>query len=285
MSFTAGKDATVPQPAKARREALGVRILSSAVLIVLIVAAIALGRPYFNLLIALSVATLAWEWVRLCSGPGFGGTGAALAIAVLAAVAIASFGRADLALAAVGLGAAAVAAVAAVERRRKIAWLAAGVPYIGLPGVAMVWLIAEPALGRQTVAWMVAAVAATDIGAYIAGRALGGARLAPQVSPNKTWAGLFGGVTCAVLVGGIAALLLGLPRIWPLAAASAVVAVLAQTGDLFESRVKRQFGVKDAGGIIPGHGGLLDRVDGHLAAAVAVAGFNWIGGSSILTWY
>ena len=284
MSFTAGKDATVPQPAKARREALGVRILSSVVLIVAVVALIAAGRPYFNLWIAVAVATLAWEWVRLCSGPDFGGTGATLALVVLAAVALASVGRPGLALGAIAGGAALVAAAAALERRPKVAWLGFGAPYIGLPGVAMVWLIADPALGRQTVAWMVAAVAATDIGAYIAGRALGGARLAPLVSPNKTWAGLFGGVTAAVLVGGIAAILLGLPRLWPLALASAAVAVLAQAGDLFESGVKRQFGVKDAGGIIPGHGGLLDRVDGHLAAAVAVAGVSWIGGSSILTW-
>ncbi|MGE5147981.1 MAG: phosphatidate cytidylyltransferase [Candidatus Eiseniibacteriota bacterium] len=284
MSFTAGKDATVQQPAKARREALGVRILSSVVLIVVVVAVIAFGRPYFNLWIALAVATLAWEWVRLCDGPAFGATGLTLALVVLAATALASVGRPDIALAAVGAGIVLVAGVAAAERRRKIAWLALGAAYIGLPGVALVWLIAEPALGRQTVGWMVAAVSATDIGAYAAGRALGGVRLAPQVSPNKTWAGLFGGVTCAVLVGGVAAILLGLPRIWPLGLASAALAVLAQGGDLFESGVKRQFGVKDAGGIIPGHGGLLDRVDGHLAAAVAVACVNWIGGSSILTW-
>ena len=88
MSFTAGKDATVPPPAKARREALGVRILSSVVLIVVIVAAIALGRPYFNLLVAASVATLSWEWARLCGGVRFGATGATLAVAVLAAVGI-----------------------------------------------------------------------------------------------------------------------------------------------------------------------------------------------------
>jgi phosphatidate cytidylyltransferase len=274
----------VPPPAKARREALGVRVLSSVVLIAVVVAAIAGGRPSFSLLIAASVAMLAWEWVRLCDGPDFGGTGVALAVTVLATVVAASVGRHDVAFGALALGTVAVAVVAGLEGRRRIAWLAVGAPYIGLPGIAMVWLIADPALGRQTVGWMIAAVAATDIGAYAAGRALGGARLAPQVSPNKTWAGLFGGVTCAVLVGGITAILLGLPRLWPLAAASAVVAVLAQTGDLFESRVKRQFGVKDAGGIIPGHGGLLDRVDGHLAAAVAVAGVTWIGGSSILTW-
>ena len=284
MSFTAGKDATVPQPAKARRDALGIRILSSIVLVVVIVAAIAFGAPYFNLLIAGSVATLAWEWVRLCGGPRFGATGGALVAAVLGAVVAGSVGRPVLALVIVALGIVAVAAAAAVERRPKLVWLAVGAPYIGLPGLAWVWLIAEPALGRQTVGWMVAAVAMTDIGAYVAGRALGGVRLAPQVSPNKTWAGLFGGVTCAVLTGGIVALALGLPKLWPLAVASAVVAVLAQLGDLFESGVKRQFGVKDAGGIIPGHGGLLDRVDGHLVAAVAVAGFNWITGGSILTW-
>jgi phosphatidate cytidylyltransferase len=274
----------VPQPAKARRDPLGVRILSSVVLIVVIVAAIALGWPYFNLLVAVAAATLCWEWVRLCGGSRFGVTGATLTVATLAAVAATSIGRADIGLGLVALGAAAVALAAVAERRRGIGWLALGVPYIGLPGVAVLWLIAEPAFGRQTVAWMVAAVAATDIGAYIAGRALGGALLAPQVSPNKTWAGLFGGVTCAVLTGGLAAVLLGLPRLWPLALASAALAVLAQSGDLFESRVKRQFGVKDAGGIIPGHGGLLDRVDGHLVAAMAVAGFNWLTGGSILTW-
>lgn len=284
MSFTAGKDATVPPPAKARREALGVRILSSVVLIVVVVAAIAVGRLYFNLLIALAVATLAWEWVRLCSGPAFGATGVTLALVVLAAVALTSVGRPGAGLAAVVVGAAMIAAVGALEHRRKLAWLALGAAYIGLPGVAMVWLIGDPELGRQTVGWMVAVVAATDIGAYAAGRALGGVRLAPLISPNKTWAGLFGGATCAILTGGITALLLDLPRLWPLALASAVLAFLAQAGDLFESGVKRQFGVKDAGGIIPGHGGLLDRVDGHLAAAIAVAGVNWIGGSSILTW-
>ncbi|HVO14770.1 MAG TPA: phosphatidate cytidylyltransferase [Alphaproteobacteria bacterium] len=274
----------MPQPARARREALGVRILSSVVLIAVVVAAIAGGRPSFSLLIALSVLTLAWEWGRLCGGPGFGATGVALAVAVLAAVVTASVGRVDAALVVAAAGTAAVGIAARLEGQRKIAWLAAGVPYIGLPGIALVWLIADPELGRQTVGWMVAAVAATDIGAYAAGRALGGARLLPRVSPNKTWAGLFGGVTCAVLAGGLTGILLGVPRLWPLAAASAVVAVVAQLGDLFESRVKRQFGVKDAGGIIPGHGGLLDRVDGHLAAAVVVAGANWIGGSSILTW-
>lgn len=271
-------------PARARREALGVRILSSVVLIALVVAAIAGGRPSFSLLIALSVLTLGWEWSRLCGGPSLGAAGVALAVAVLATVVTASVGRVDAALVVAAVGTAAVGIAARLDGHSKIGWLAAGVPYIGLPGVALVWLIADPEWGRQTVGWMVATVAATDIGAYAAGRALGGARLLPRVSPNKTWAGLFGGVTCAVLVGGVTGILLGLPRLWPLALASAVLAVLAQLGDLFESRVKRQFGVKDAGGIIPGHGGLLDRVDGHLAAAVAVAVANWIGGSSILTW-
>jgi phosphatidate cytidylyltransferase len=284
VSFTAGKDGMEPQPAKARRDALGVRILSSIVLIVMIVAAIALGAPYFNLLIAVSVATLSWEWARLCGGLHFGAAGLTLAIVTVTAIVLASIGRPALGIGAIALGAVAVAVVAAVERRPRIAWLAAGAPYVGLPLLAMVWLIADPELGRQTVGWMVAVVTATDIGAYVAGRALGGARLAPLISPNKTWAGLFGGITCAALTGGMAAILLGLAPIWPLALASAVMAVLAQTGDLFESHVKRQFGVKDAGGIIPGHGGLLDRVDGHLVAAVAVAGFNWMAGGSILTW-
>jgi phosphatidate cytidylyltransferase len=134
-----------------------------------------------------------------------------------------------------------------------------------------------------------ALVWATDTAAYIAGRGIGGPRLAPRISPNKTWAGLAGGVVGAALVGLVASLLrdapadVGLPgEMWRLVALSGVLALVEQAGDLVESAVKRHFGVKDSGNLIPGHGGVLDRVDGLIAVSLAVAGLSALAGRSIL---
>jgi phosphatidate cytidylyltransferase len=124
--------------------------------------------------------------------------------------------------------------------------------------------------GRGPLLWVLFLVWATDSGAYFAGRAIGGPKLAPRISPKKTWAGLAGGMLAAALVGwamqnGV------MPGAWRLAAASAALAVVAQAGDLAESGLKRYFGVKDSSQLIPGHGGVLDRLDGLLAVAPAVA--------------
>jgi len=136
-----------------------------------------------------------------------------------------------------------------------------------LPVLSLVWI---RALGWQTLLWTLGIVWATDIGAYAAGRAIGGPKLLPRVSPKKTWAGLAGGVLSAALVGAYAARWSGM-GIAGLSLLSAGLAVVAQAGDLAESWVKRYFGVKDSSGIIPGHGGVLDRVDGLLAVAPVVA--------------
>ena len=132
--------------------------------------------------------------------------------------------------------------------------------------------------------WMLAVVWATDIGAYAAGRTLGGPRLAPRWSPRKTWAGLIGGIFCAALAGWAAARLLELPSALPLVLVSAGLAIIGQFGDLAELMAKRRFGVKDTSGLIPGHGGLLDRLDGLLAVIPAVALLTVIGGGSVLSW-
>lgn len=166
----------------------------------------------------------------------------------------------------------------------RVSWLAAGLLYIVPPCLALLWLRSDPALGRETLFWLLALVWATDIGAYASGRLIGGPRLAPAISPKKTWAGLIGGACCAGATGAAAAALLGKGALLPLAALSAILAVVSQGGDLLESWVKRRFDTKDSSNLIPGHGGLLDRVDGLLAAAAAVALIDLVAGGKVLEW-
>jgi phosphatidate cytidylyltransferase len=136
--------------------------------------------------------------------------------------------------------------------------------------IALLWLRHQPALGRETIIWVLACIWATDIGAYFSGRVAGGARLSPSISPGKTWSGLIGGMVWAAVASAATGYAFGLGETFPLAAIGAGLAVVGQMGDLLESAAKRSAGVKDSGRLIPGHGGLLDRVDGLLAVLVVV---------------
>jgi phosphatidate cytidylyltransferase len=137
--------------------------------------------------------------------------------------------------------------------------------------VALLWLRHQPGDGRETIVWVVACIWATDIGAYAVGRAAGGAKLASRISPGKTWSGLVGGMAWAAVASSAVGYAFGLGHTITLAAVGAGLAVVGQAGDLLESAAKRRAGVKDSGTLIPGHGGLLDRVDGLLAVLVVVA--------------
>jgi len=150
----------------------------------------------------------------------------------------------------------------------KAALTAVGVGYIGTAAISILYLREQP-LGFALALWTLASVWATDIGAYFAGRAIGGPKLAPTISPNKTWAGLVGGMVAAGIVGAMIAKLGHLPTrtLW----LAPLLAIAAQIGDLVESGMKRHVGVKDSGKILPGHGGLLDRIDGMLPVAILVA--------------
>ena len=136
--------------------------------------------------------------------------------------------------------------------------------------VALLWLRHQPAFGRETILWVLVCIFATDIGAYFVGRTAGGAKLAPRISPGKTWSGLIGGMAWAAVASAATGYAFGLGETVHLAIAGAALAVVGQVGDLLESAAKRRAGVKDSGRIIPGHGGLLDRVDGLMALLVAV---------------
>ncbi len=155
--------------------------------------------------------------------------------------------------------------IATIDRSFRLAW---GVLYCALPVMALLYLRQQDN-GLLLAFWTMATVWATDIGAYFAGRGIGGPKIAPSISPSKTWAGLAGGMTAALLFAMLLREHFDLPYI--LVLASAPLAIIAQIGDFLESWMKRQAGVKDSGTLIPGHGGILDRVDGLVPVAPVVA--------------
>lgn len=163
-------------------------------------------------------------------------------------------------------------------------WLGWGFIYIAGPCWSLLYLRSDTAFGIETLFWLFAVVWAADTGAYACGRLIGGPKLAPVISPNKTWAGFLGGIGAAGIVGVATAMVLEKESILALTGLSAAVGTVSHAGDLAESWVKRYFGVKDMGNILPGHGGLFDRVDGLLAAAVAVAVIEVLGEGSIFIW-
>jgi len=266
MNSTAGNAGTVRRLAHAEYGSLRPRVLSAITLAPLPIAAIWFGSPWLPLLTALAGAVMAWEWGRLCRRGRFGATGIVLVGVVLAAIAGIVFwsarGRPDL----------------------HPEWIAFGALWVALPCICLLWLARGGPDGRVTLLWVLAVVWATDIGAYVIGRTLGGPRLAPRWSPRKTWAGLAGGATCAALAGWATAAWLGISPALPLVLLSTGLAIVEQFGDLAESLAKRRFGVKDSSGLIPGHGGLLDRLDGLLAVIPVVALVTLIDGRSVVTW-
>jgi phosphatidate cytidylyltransferase len=160
---------------------------------------------------------------------------------------------------------------------RRPALLLSGVAYLALVTLSLLSLRHQPETGLQGVLWLFATVWATDIFAYVAGRTLGGPRLTPRLSPNKTWSGSLGGLAAAMIVGACTAWFFTGGSVIGLAIAGGLLSVVSQAGDLAESAVKRYVGVKDSGQLIPGHGGLLDRVDALMAASVAMAAIRLAG--------
>jgi phosphatidate cytidylyltransferase len=234
------------------------------------------GPPWLSLATALAGAGMAWEWSRLCRAGRIGISGAGLIVVVLAAIAAAA-GGAIAAGVMISIAGAAVVLLLARREPGDAGWLAIGALWLALPCVLLLWLRHGDGAGRATVLWLFAIVWATDIGAYAVGRRFGGPLLAPRWSPRKTWAGLVGGALCAALAGWGTAHLLEI-SVLPVVLLSAGLAIVGQFGDLAESVAKRRFGVKDSSGLIPGHGGLLDRLDGLLAVIPAVALLTAVGG-------
>ncbi|MEJ6594353.1 phosphatidate cytidylyltransferase [Parasphingorhabdus sp.] len=247
-------------PGKANE--LQTRIIVGVILIVAAVLAEYFGGIFLWLLVVLMALGIMSEWARLT---GRLGSRMLAMYALSVPLAIMSPWAAGPSFLALGLIIGAAMFVAVFDRSLK---LAAGVFYAGLPALAIIY-IRDIDNGILIVFWTLALVWATDIGAYFSGRAIGGPKLAPQYSPNKTWAGLIGGVALTAAVSYFLHLYWGLP--FYLVLLSIPLAVLAQMGDLFESWLKRKAGAKDSGAIFPGHGGVMDRLDGLIPVAPVVA--------------
>lgn len=261
---------------------LRLRVLSAAILAPLALGCIWLGGVAFAGLVGLITVGLAHEWLAMCRWPR-------------SAVSLLTFASLPAAVAFVATNEAwaaplvlAVATAAAVAQAKGFSFdkpLAFGIPYLGLGAIALVWLRQAPDTGRTNVGVLLFVVWASDIGAYVVGRAIGGRRLAPSISPGKTVSGAFGGLAAAVAVGFAAAFLNGVPGIpWRGMAVAGVLGCVCQAGDLFESLLKRHFGVKDSGRLIPGHGGLLDRVDALIAAAPVAGLLALLLGRGVVIW-
>jgi phosphatidate cytidylyltransferase len=256
------------------RAAFRLRVLSALTLVPIALVIVVAGGWIYPLFVALLAALMALEWRRLSEArfdSEYGRLAGGLALGVaLVAAALAALSRPHDALVCVGLGMI-LAGVLARARVAAALWAAIGVALIGLPTIALIWLRSVPGLGLGLVLWLLIVVWTTDTAAYLVGRRVGGLRLAPSISPGKTWSGLSGGVIGASLASALTAWALGSERLVQAAGLGAVFAVLAQLGDLAESALKRRAGVKDSGWLIPGHGGVLDRLDGLLLTAPALA--------------
>jgi len=251
-----------------RSSELVLRVCSALVLVPLAIGTAYLGGWAFALFWGAAAIGVLWEWISLVAPSEERSMlligGAALALAV----ALAGMGHALAAIVVLAMGALGVAALTLAQRR---AWIAGAVVYAGALAVAPIVLRTDEEEGFLAVIFLFAIVWMTDIGAYFAGRALGGPKLVPQVSPNKTWAGAVGGLVAAILAAVAVANLAALTAIFALAVLALALSVFAQGGDLFESLLKRRFHAKDSSHLIPGHGGLMDRLDGFVTASVAAA--------------
>lgn len=247
-------------------EELRLRIISGIVMAVVVLAATWMGGAWFRLLAAAIGLLVYYEWSTITRLPSTDALIGWIMLAVMAVLVLS--GHVDLAAVILGfcLLLAFVRAIAAPEAP---VWLPAGVFYAGLSGISLAAVRGADSVGLAAMLFVFALVWATDILAYFVGRAIGGPKLAPKISPGKTWSGAIGGTIAGVIIGsGVALSLTDASPIWVVPAAF-FLSVASQAGDLFESFIKRRFGVKDSSHLIPGHGGVMDRVDGLVVACFA----------------
>jgi phosphatidate cytidylyltransferase len=260
---------------------LWTRIASGVVAAPLFLFLVYLGFPYFNVLVAAIAAVMAWEFTRM---DGVGGIKrrAFIALASVASVILATTHGAPIALLMVLVATIVVVVADQVAKRPGFHLVQGAIPYVAVPAVSLIYVMAKG--DWQTMFWFLGVVWLTDIGAYFVGRTLKGPKLAPTISPNKTWSGAIGGLVIGTTAGLAWLMAIDVQPTFTIFGVSLLVAVLTEIGDLFESGLKRKFQVKDSGGLIPGHGGVMDRFDGLWAAAPVAAWLCVVFNGGVTVW-
>jgi phosphatidate cytidylyltransferase len=247
---------------------LGIRTLSAVILVPVVLAIVWQGGLLFTgFAVALGIL-MAIEWVKI----SFGSNKAQLLVHQVAATSVIMGSTKFSLLALIILAALSIF----LQRKDGLSfWKCIGVFYIGLPVLALSLLRDDTEFGLKAVIWCMVIVWSADVMAYFFGRIIGGPKMAPRLSPKKTWAGMLGAIVGAVLASGLLSKSSHID-FWPLAGLAAVFAIVEQGGDIFESAFKRHYGVKDSGRLIPGHGGVLDRIDGLIAVVFVAAMIGYI---------
>ncbi len=244
------------------------RVATSIILAPIALAAVFYGSPWFELVVAGMAAAVIWEFVHISNKDGFPPRAGVVLMTTLFAVVVAGF---DLVLGFVVIG---FVWLGLFFTDRDVdhggtSSLESALLYGAVPAVCLI-AVSEMG-GSATVIWVLAVVWGTDVGGYVAGRLIGGPKLAPKISPNKTWSGAAGSITAAALGGTVVIYWAGADWSWLALVLALALSVVSQFGDLAESRFKRWHGVKDSGTWVPGHGGVMDRIDGLWAASPIAA--------------
>ena len=251
---------------------LGIRFVSAVALFAICIAPFYYGGWIWAALVALFGGRMMFEWVRMADKSATTLSYVIPILGFLVGIAYTVQGFPLYAILAVIL----TAMLAGVERARRggTAWSAFGVFYILVPSLLIIALRGNvtgfDTIGFQQLLFIILTVAAADVGAYFGGSALKGPKLAPKLSPNKTWSGFISGVVLAMILAAVFAIFIGMKPIYGALIALPII-ILSVAGDLFESGIKRKLDVKDTGSLMPGHGGLLDRLDSLMAAVVGAA--------------